>query len=174
MVHLFGKSGCSVWTSSSFSLFRSSEVGDFGVADGGDVAAGDQELHDLGAFTGEGAPTRGGCGVLLEGADALAGEVEIDLGELALGGGKHGIGIVAQDYALFAFDLDLTPYGEQGFVQAEVFVFFGHWAKKIAYDGPRPLQRQERSLCSLAGAKARPLHCSCPRISAGQIIAHVW
>ena len=71
------------------------EVGDFGVADGGDVAAGDEELHDLGAFAGKDGPSRGGCGILLEAADALAGEVEIDLGELALGGGQHGIGIVA-------------------------------------------------------------------------------
>src|SRR4029077_18994030 len=71
------------------------EVGDFGVADGGDVAAGDEEWHDLGAFAGKDGPSRGGCGILLEAADALADEVEIDLGELALGGGQHGIGIVA-------------------------------------------------------------------------------
>ena len=35
------------------SLFRSAEVGDFGVAYCGDVTAVDQELHDLGAFAGE-------------------------------------------------------------------------------------------------------------------------
>ncbi len=38
-----------LWTPRNFSLFCSAEVGDFGVADGGDVAAGDEELHDLGA-----------------------------------------------------------------------------------------------------------------------------
>lgn len=56
------------------------EMGDFAVAYRGDVAAGDQELHDLGAFAGELGPARRGCGILLEGADALSGEVEIDLG----------------------------------------------------------------------------------------------
>jgi hypothetical protein len=65
---------------SQFLAISLAEVGDFGVADCGDVAAGDEELHDLGAFTGEGGPSRGSCGVLLEAADALAGEFEIDLG----------------------------------------------------------------------------------------------
>ncbi|SRR6266404_5455741 len=92
-------------------LFCSAEVGDFGVADCGDVTAGDQELHNLGAFAGELGPARGGGGVLLEAADALAGEVEIDLSELALRRVLHGKGIFAYDYALFAFDQDLTPHG---------------------------------------------------------------
>jgi len=87
-------------------------VGDFGVADGGDVAAGDEELHDLGAFASEGSPAGGGRWILLEAADALAGEIEIYLGELALGRGLDGIGIIADDYALSAFDEDLTPDGE--------------------------------------------------------------
>jgi hypothetical protein len=39
-------------------------MGDFAVAYGGDVAAGDQELHDLGAFAGELGPARRGCGIL--------------------------------------------------------------------------------------------------------------
>jgi hypothetical protein len=55
---------------------------DFAVADGGDVAAGNQELHDLGAFASELSPARGRCGILLQAANALAGEIEIDLGEL--------------------------------------------------------------------------------------------
>jgi hypothetical protein len=101
-------------------------VCNFSVADGGDVAAGDEELHDLGAFAGEGGPARGGCRVLLEAADALTGKVEIDLGELALGGGLDGIGIIADEYAIFAFDEYLTPDGEESFVEVGVFVFIGH------------------------------------------------
>ena len=100
----------------------------FSVADGGDVTAGDEELHDFGAFADERSPARGGCGILLEAADALASEVEIYLGELALGGGPDGIGIIAKDHARFAFDEHLTPNGQQRFVQAGVFVFIGHFA----------------------------------------------
>jgi len=85
-------------------------VCNFSVADGGDVAAGDEELHDFGAFAREGGPARGGCGILLEAADAPTGKVEIDLGELALGGGPDGIGIITHDYARFALDEDLTPH----------------------------------------------------------------
>src|ERR1700740_2635883 len=80
---------------------------------------------------------------------ARAGEVEVYLCELALGGGLHGIGIVAQDHALFAFDQDLTPNGEHGFVKTGVVLFFVHWLRKIARDALRPLQEPERSLCSL-------------------------
>jgi hypothetical protein len=48
---------------------------------------------------------------LLETANALAGEIEIDLGQLALGGGLNGVGIVAEGDALFAFEQRLAPHG---------------------------------------------------------------
>src|SRR4029077_7843725 len=112
------------------------------------VASGNQELHDLGALAGEGGPAGGGCGILLEGADALAGKLEIDLGELALGSGQHGIGIVAQEHALFAFDKRLTPHGEQSLVQVGVFVFFGHWAAGRA----KNLSGNHKTISSVAKA----------------------
>src|SRR5438270_9948993 len=69
------------------------EAGDFGVADCGDIAAVDQELHDLGALAREFGPARGSGGILLKAADALAGKLEIDLGELGFCGVLDGIGI---------------------------------------------------------------------------------
>ena len=81
-----------------------SEMRDFGVADCGKVAAAGEKLHDFGAFAGEFGPARGRCGILLESADALAGEFEIDLGEPGFFGVLHGVGIVTEADALFAFD----------------------------------------------------------------------
>src|SRR5256885_3882499 len=80
------------------------EAGDFGVADCGDVPAVDQELHDVGALAREFGPARGSGGILLKAADALAGKLEIDLGELGFCGVLDGIGIVAYTDARLAFD----------------------------------------------------------------------
>src|SRR4029077_10098175 len=79
------------------------EVCDFGVAYSGDVAAGDKELHNFCAAARELGPAGGGCGILLEAADTLAGKVEIDLGEFAFCGALYWVGIVAESDALFAF-----------------------------------------------------------------------
>lgn len=92
-------------------------MGDFRVADCGDVAAIDQELHDLGAFAGEFGPAGRGGRILLEAAYALAGEFEIDLGELGFCGVLYGVRVVAKADALFAMYECLAPDGEQRFIQ---------------------------------------------------------
>ena len=56
------------------------------------------------AFAGEDGPARSGGGILLKAADALAGEVEIDLGQFALRGVPYGIGIFSQVHTPLAFD----------------------------------------------------------------------
>ena len=119
------------------------------------MAAGDEELHDLGAFASEGSPSRGGSGILLEAADPLTGKVEIDLGELALGGGMDGIGIIADDYAIFAFDEDLTPDGEESFVEVGAIVFFlDHLTKKVT---PYLAPNDSAPLLSSCGCKTGAL-----------------
>jgi hypothetical protein len=92
------------------------EMGDFAVAYGTDVPAGDQELHDFRAFAGEFGPARGGCGILLESANSLAGEVEIDLGKLVFCGVLHPVRIIAEGDAFFAFEQRLAPDGEESVV----------------------------------------------------------
>ena len=92
------------------------EVGDFGVAYRGDVAAGDKELHDFCAVASELGPAGGRCRILLEAADTLASKIEIDLGELAFCSVLYWVGIVAEGDALLAFYEDLAPDGEEGVV----------------------------------------------------------
>jgi hypothetical protein len=88
------------------------EVREFAVAYRGDIAAGDQELHNFLAFASELGPAGGRCGILLEAADMLAGNIEINLGQLVFCGVLYWVGIVAEGDTLFAFEKDLPPHGE--------------------------------------------------------------
>ena len=93
------------------------EVGDLAVAYRSDIAAIDEELHDLGAFSGQLGPARGGCRVLLEGADAFSGEFEIDLGQPGFCGALNRIGIVAEADSPLALNERLAPNGEHGVIE---------------------------------------------------------
>jgi hypothetical protein len=114
--YLAGHAKASYWRAEHGKLFFA-EVGDFGIAYRGDVAAGDEELHNFCAVASELGPARGRRGILLEAADTLAGHVEIDLGELVFCGVLYCVGIVAEGDTLFAFEQDLPPHGEQRIIQ---------------------------------------------------------
>ena len=76
-------------------------------------------MHDLGTFAGQLGPAGIGRGILLEAADALPSEIEIDLRELAFGGVLDWVGIIAERDALFAFEQGLPPDGEEPFVRSD-------------------------------------------------------
>src|SRR5256885_12583672 len=80
------------------------EAGDFGVADCGDIAAVDQELHDLGALAREFGPARGSGGVFVKAAGGAAGQLRIRLGGPGVCGVLGGVGIVAYTDARLSVD----------------------------------------------------------------------
>lgn len=101
-------------------------VGEFASNNHGDVPAGGEELHDLGAFAGHFGPSGFGLGILFEGAIGHAIEFEIDLGEPALGGAADGIECTGESDSFGAVNKSLAPDREEGVVQAGDAFTGGH------------------------------------------------
>lgn len=96
---------------------------DFPIVDYCNVAAALQELHHFFAFACDLRPAGLGFGVLLEAAEWLALEFEIDLGEFAFCGAADGVRIVADFYGLRRFEEGLLPDGDDAgfeFWRAEI------------------------------------------------------
>jgi hypothetical protein len=85
---------------------------DFSAVDYRDVTTALQELHYFFAFGCELRPAGLGFGVLFEGAERFALELEIDLGEIAFGGSADRIRIAVNDDTLRRLDERLLPDGE--------------------------------------------------------------
>ena len=87
---------------------------DSAVDDDGNVASVFEELHDFGAFAGEGGPAGFRVGVLFKGAELAAFEAEVDLPEFLLRGGADREGCARNGDGAGVLDHDLAEHGAEG------------------------------------------------------------
>jgi hypothetical protein len=91
-----------------------------------DVTAALEELHYFFAFGGELGPAGLGFGVLFEGAEWFALELEINLSEFAFGGAADGVGVVCEDDPLRGVYEGLFPDGEDALLEFRGMDIDGH------------------------------------------------